>query len=52
MERRRTYKIGNITITEFEDRDEAIAFADAEQSYRELWMMIVEADMNGLLSAN
>ena len=47
-----TRKLGNTKILEFETRDEALAYAEAKEGYRQLWQMIVVAELTGLLSPN
>ena len=45
-------QVGNQKIIEFDELDEAIAYAEAKAAYQELWMKIVELDLNGWISPN
>jgi hypothetical protein len=48
----KAYKLGNVKIVECENREEALRIANGLKLYRELWMMILVAEQQGLLSAN
>jgi len=46
------YKLYPNPVTYFADLDEAVAYANEIEGYRQLWMAILWAEENGVLSAN
>ena len=45
-------KVGNVSILEFDTREEALKYAIASQLDKDFWLMVVEAELKGLISQN